>query len=112
MARREHRRGEAMSDTTPPSQPCTNAFRQCEDALDRFEDAWRRGQAPVLEEYLASETDGGLLREMVKVDLEWRLRQGRVACVEMYLRRFPALAADRAAVLDLVRAEWRLRLDG
>jgi predicted ATPase len=83
-------------------------------ALRRFEDAWRQGPRPVIDDYLA----GGeglrhhLLIELVHVDLELRLKAGEAARVEEYLARYPELAGDRAAAVELMQAEYQLRRRG
>jgi predicted ATPase len=47
--------------------------------------------------------------ELVHVDLELRLKGGEPARVEEYLARYPSLAADRAAVVDLILTEHEVR---
>ena len=82
-----------------------------EQVLRRFEDAWRSGPPPVLEDYLP--TDGRqrrvVLLELVHTDLEYRLKDGQPARVEEYLIRFPELKSDPAAELELIIAERELR---
>src|SRR3954468_11869544 len=82
-----------------------------EQFLRRFEDAWRSGPPPVLEDYLP--TDGRqrrvVLLEVVHTDLEDRLKDGQPARVEEYLIRFPELKSDPAAELELIIAERELR---
>jgi serine/threonine-protein kinase len=60
---------------------------------DRFESAWRAGPRPVLEEYwsdcTASEAPG-LLRDLLAVELPYRVRLGERPLVAEYLSRFPA----------------------
>ena len=80
-----------------------------EDAIDRFEDAWQQGGRPAIDDYLTGD-DGALLVELVHVDLEYRLKAGEPARVEDYLSRRPELERDRQTFLDLLAAEWRLRL--
>src|SRR3954447_3487326 len=82
-----------------------------EQVLRRFEDVWRSGPPPVLEDYLPS--DGRqrrmVLLELVHTDLEYRLKDGEPARVEEYLVRFPELKSDPAAELELIAAERALR---
>jgi WD40 repeat protein/tetratricopeptide (TPR) repeat protein len=82
-----------------------------EPVLERFEDAWRRGERPELEKYLTGDPEerGRLLVELVHEDLEYRLKAGEAARVEHYLRRYPNLADDSAAVLSLVAVEYEQR---
>jgi serine/threonine protein kinase len=81
-----------------------------ERAVDRFEDAWQRGERPALEAYLPANGPerARVLVELVHVDLERRLKAGEAARVEGYLERFPELRQD-ATVLGLLAAEHRLR---
>jgi hypothetical protein len=85
--------------------------RWCEDAADRFEDCWIGGTGPEIDNYLPA--DGprrwALLVELVRVDLEYRLKAGQAARVEEYIGRFPELEGDRDTVLTLVQDEYRLR---
>jgi tetratricopeptide (TPR) repeat protein/tRNA A-37 threonylcarbamoyl transferase component Bud32 len=84
-----------------------------EQVVGRFEEAWQRGERPALDEYLPA--GGGpreLIVELAHADLECRLKAGEAARVEAYLGRYPPLAADHAAVLRLIEAEYRLRRRG
>ncbi len=104
--------GPPMSATNP-SLSTRGDWSELEDVIADFEGAWQRaGGPPDLDAYLrrAAEAERPrLLVELAHTDLEYRLKAGYAACVEMYWHRFPALADDRAAVLDLIAAEFRLR---
>jgi tetratricopeptide (TPR) repeat protein len=84
------------------------------DAVKRFDDAWRRGPRPAIDDHLPAA--GGLRRplliELVHIDLELRLKAGEAARAEEYLARYPELADDRAAAVDLIAAEHELRRRG
>ncbi len=81
-----------------------------EEGLERFEEAWQDGRRPALEDFLPSGSGrDATLRELVHVDLEYRLKTGEPARVEDYLGRFPELAGDRALVRALAADEYRLR---
>jgi WD40 repeat protein/tRNA A-37 threonylcarbamoyl transferase component Bud32 len=83
-----------------------------EQAVDRFEDAWQRGERPSIDDHLGTAAGidrSALLVELVHVDLEYRLKGGEAARVEAYLQSYPELSLDRHIVLDLVSAECRLR---
>jgi serine/threonine-protein kinase len=84
-----------------------------EAILQRFDQAWRRGPRPILEEWLPHEPVARrvLLVELVQTDLEYRLKDGEPARVEEYLDRFPELRSDPEAEIALVAAElsWRRR---
>jgi serine/threonine protein kinase/tetratricopeptide (TPR) repeat protein len=99
----------AASDTQ------TGSFRSPSTRLERivatFENAWRHGQQPAIDDFLSGIADGRLivLVELVHADLECRLKAGQDARVESYLQRYPELTRDREAVLELIAAEYRLR---
>jgi serine/threonine protein kinase len=84
-----------------------------ERTLERFEDAWRQGQRPDLDAYLAEAAGPAerraLLVELVHEDLEYRFQAGEAIRVEAYLQRYPELAQDREEVLQLIAAEFELR---
>jgi serine/threonine-protein kinase len=85
------------------------------DKVDRvvkdFEDAWRLGKQPAIEDYLheAGAERSALLRELALVDLERRLKAGQPARVEAYLKRFAPLAGEPQGVLDLISLEFEQR---
>src|SRR6516225_2508115 len=81
------------------------------DAVRRFENAWRQGPRPLIDDYLPT---GDPLRcrvliELVHIDLELRLKAGEAARVEEYLAHYPELAANRAGTVELIAAEHELR---
>jgi eukaryotic-like serine/threonine-protein kinase len=82
-----------------------------EKVLRRFEDAWRHGPRPAIEEYLPADEGErrAVLVELVHTDLEYRIKDGDPARVEEYLDRFPELKGDPAAELELITAERDLR---
>jgi serine/threonine protein kinase/sugar lactone lactonase YvrE len=79
--------------------------------VDRFEDAWQRGQRPAIGDYLPA--DGPkrrvALRELVHVDLERRFKAGELVRVETYLVCYPELVDEAVVVVDLLAAEYELR---
>jgi hypothetical protein len=83
-----------------------------EEAAERFEVAWQRGDRPHLEDYLPADASmrRAVLVELVHIDLERRVKGGEPARVEEYLRRFPELADVRGAVPALAAAEYQHRL--
>ena len=89
----------------------TGLSTRFEELIESFELAWRAGSLPRIDDYLhgeGSEQDA-LLLELIHVDLEFRLKAGEAARVESYFARYPRLAHDRAAVLDLLKTEYELR---
>ncbi len=83
----------------------------CESLIRAFERAWRLDSPPAIEDYLVVNESlrGELLRELVHVDLELRVKAGQRTCVESYLERYPHLANDPNSVIDLIAAEFELR---
>jgi WD40 repeat protein len=81
------------------------------DAVKRFENAWRQGPRPVIDDYLPSGDPprSRVLIELVHIDLELRLKAGETARIEEYLARYPELTEDRAVTLELIAAEHELR---
>ena len=82
--------------------------------IDDFESAWRSRLRPDIGAFLArvAEADRpAVLRELVGLELEYRLRAGEPARVEECLGQFPALGTEPAGVLGLVALEFRVRLD-
>src|SRR5262249_8938105 len=81
------------------------------DAVRRFENAWRQGPRPAIDDYLPAGDPprSRVLIELVHIDLELRLKAGEAARVEEYLARYPPLARDRAVHLALIGAEHELR---
>jgi hypothetical protein len=80
----------------PPSLPSlpTEAWDRLERILERFEDAWRRGERPAIEDFVggsAGEERRALLAELVHADLHYRWQAGEAAAVEAYLERYPEL---------------------
>jgi len=64
-------------------------------AADQFERAWKAGQAPRIEDYLAGaavKRRSRLFEELLKVEWELRSREGDLPNLEEYRRRFPDLA--------------------
>src|SRR5262245_10452109 len=95
----------------PICPPPNEDWSALKEAARRFEDAWRQGPRPAIDDHLPA-GDGlrsRLLVELVHIDLELRLKAGEAARVEEYLARYPELTADRAAAVELVAVEYELR---
>ena len=89
----------------------SDAWQSFERVIKHFEDAWRSGQQPAIEDFLPSaEAERSALRvELVHVNLEYRLQGGQPVRVERYLERYPELAADQDAIIDLITSEFSVR---
>ncbi len=82
------------------------------EALDRFDEAWRRTPAPPIDDFLPPPGDperGQVLRDLVHSDIEYRWKAGLGVPVEDYLARYPDLASDASLVADLAAQEFHLR---
>jgi hypothetical protein len=92
--------GESGSDTP-----------RLEEILARFEEACESGRRPVLDDHLPAKEPlrRPVLIELVHADLEYRVKAGEAVRVENYLDRYPELAGDLDAVLDLIVREGELR---
>jgi WD40 repeat protein len=76
--------------------------RRVEAVCRRFEAAWQAGAAPRLEDYLAAGPGGdckGLLRELLRLEVYYRGRNGETPAASDYDRRFPADGALVRSVL-------------
>ncbi len=97
-----------------------NDLRQSADQLDwqrheqtlwRFERAWIEDGQPAIADFLADKTAATrqyLLRELIKLDLEYHWKAGNRVRVEDYLHRFPELG-DLSAADDLLEEEFLAR---
>ena len=75
-----------------------------DQACDRFETAWRGGDWPCIEGYLDAVTEPcrlTLLHELIKLELELRMKVGELPTAEEYRLRFP----DRAHAVDEIFRE-------
>ena len=68
------------------------------DALcNRFEQAWREGCSPIIEDYLAAAPESdrlALLSELLPLEADYRRRRGEEPRPDDYRARFPALDPD------------------
>ena len=68
-----------------------------DDVCDRFDEAWRAGPQPNMEDYLAGAPGAArpvLLRELILIEMPHRRRAGRPARPEDYQSRFPEIDND------------------
>jgi hypothetical protein len=81
------------------------------DIIDRFEEAWRRGERPDIDPFLAGDAGARslLLIELIHIDLEYRLKARDAVRVESYLARYPEVAGNPRRALDLLATEYRQR---
>jgi tetratricopeptide (TPR) repeat protein len=78
--------------------------------IERFESAWKQGETPVLEAYLPSDPAQRhvALAALIRVDIQWRLKQGTSIRLDKYLQRFPELVDNPDAIAELLVLENRL----
>jgi serine/threonine protein kinase len=88
-----------------------SSWGRLEQIVARFEDAWRRGERPAIDDYLRAEDvePRQLVLELAHADLECRWKAGEAVAVETYFERYAELAGDRAGALRLIEAEYQLR---
>jgi WD40 repeat protein len=73
----------------------------------QFELALKRGERPQIEELLCGQAEperAALLRELILLDLEYRLTAGETCCAIKYLDRFPELDAGWLAEMVMPRS--------
>jgi len=101
-----------------------------EQVLDQFEEAWQRSPPPAVENFLppAAVSEPALdhpdrrelLKELIKVDMEYRWRQASsqtkdgtrapgLPQLEDYLGRYPAIRRAKAFLIELIGEEYRGR---
>jgi eukaryotic-like serine/threonine-protein kinase len=93
-----------MLFTSPAS---ATEIRQIEQICDRFEAAWQKGQRPRPESYLAQaarQLHETLLRHLVTIDWEYRLKAGEQPRVAEYQERFPLISGQVEAIAREVAA--------
>jgi hypothetical protein len=79
----------------PPGQGGSlplSARVRADEACDRFDDAWKAGARPRLEDFLGDAQGperAALLTELLRLELDHRRRAGEAPSAEEYLRRFP-----------------------
>jgi len=83
------------SRSNPNAQLPAAQLRQIDAICDRFEADWRAGRRPDLASYLSGAPSGEkapLFRDLLNLDLEYRLRSGEKPDARSYCQRFPELA--------------------
>lgn len=83
-----------------------NVLLAVDSLADQFESSWRSGGEPQIEEWLGKATPvirPALLRELLAVELEFRVRRQETLAVEPYLRRFP----NWKSIVKEAIAPWR-----
>ncbi len=87
--------------TADEFQAAVSPLVQKEQLCDEFEAAWRKGNRPQIEAFLAradSASRDKLLDGLLEIELEYRSRAGESVTVDQYRSRFPA-EADRVETI-------------
>jgi serine/threonine protein kinase/Flp pilus assembly protein TadD len=80
---------------TPTIHGHVSVARRVDQVCDRFEAAWRSGECPRIEDFVSSLPERelqALLRELIPLEIDYRLRGGARPTPAEYLARFPAEA--------------------
>ena len=82
-----------------------------QELVERFEQSWRSGNRPAIRDFFPADLadDGGLLWELVLIDLRHRLEVGDHVEVDNYVREFPMLETERDAIARIVKGESERR---
>jgi hypothetical protein len=90
-------------------------WERVDELCDHFEDAWKAGQRPWIEDYLGAASEPERcksLEELLQVELAYRRRSGETLVLEDYLRRFPEHAElIRAVFAEQLSAAWSKAAD-
>ncbi len=101
------------ASTPPPPDPAATAWAEVADRLEAFARAWEDGPEPPDPAAFApagpAEVRRLVLAEVVKFDLDCRLRRRIPRPVEAYLAEFPELAAGGGPPCDLLYEDYHLR---
>jgi serine/threonine protein kinase/formylglycine-generating enzyme required for sulfatase activity len=90
----------------------TLQWQRLQEIADRFERSWRKGEPVGLRELLPSPGDplrSAVLHELIKIDLEFRWKQGRPVVLEDYVEKYPELGSLRELSPPLIFEEYRVR---
>ena len=94
--------GETMAESTPnPGNNSADQILRIDALCDRFEDELRTGRRPLIENFRIVGGDGQipLLRELVRLEVEYRRKQGEFPTAKEYAARYPALGASVQGLL-------------
>src|SRR5262245_41428844 len=96
---------------TAPTSGGLESRPDLDKLLYDFDKAWRSGSPPLLAQFCPSDGDAAcrreLLEELIKIDLEYRWRQGDRRLLESYLAQFPELSDAVGLAAEEYRARQR-----
>jgi tRNA A-37 threonylcarbamoyl transferase component Bud32 len=99
--------GDPNHDESPPS--ALSGITLIDQICDRFEEAWRKGHSPRIDDYLGSTSEPlrtRLFEELLLSDLEFRTRDEATIDTGEYLSRFPDRATQIRDVIDRFWSEY------
>jgi WD40 repeat protein len=99
----------ACQQNEPDRSSTSTLWTRVDDACLRFEAAWQEGQRPAIEVHLGDMAEPGrtlLLRELIGLELAYRLRRGERPTLEEYQQRF----AEHPELIRVVFREESLLL--
>src|SRR5262249_42709328 len=104
----------AMSSGHEPVRPAAEDWAPLEGPIKRFVSAWRQGPRPAIDDYMPADDKWRypLLIELVHTDLELRLEAGEGVRAGEDLARYPELAGDTAAAVEVIGPKHQLRRRG
>src|SRR5262249_55506974 len=88
--------GGAAISTDERTRLGPDAVRRIDALCIRFEAAWRQGQRPLIEDYLAEVPEperSVLLRELVLLEIHYRRQTGEGVTLDDYRRRYPVFVS-------------------
>ncbi|MFL5328731.1 MAG: WD40 repeat domain-containing serine/threonine protein kinase [Gemmataceae bacterium] len=89
-----------MANTEVPAPALSDdSWLRREDVLRRFEDAWRTGPRPNIDDFLYDD-DISLHIELVHLDIEYRQKNGEDPSFSEYKARYPQLAREQPDTLN------------
>jgi serine/threonine-protein kinase len=102
-----------MNDPTSAQSIPPRRLPESADPAKRLFQAWRDGQRPVLDEFLARSgpLEPEQLVDVLHVDQRERWQAGEPILAETYLRRYAAVGDDVQTAVDLIYGEFRFRQD-
>ena len=97
-----------VSPSAPSPPPVDASPSQLDEVLERFDQVWHAGQSPAIDDYLPPSGHPlrlHVLEELVRMDLECRIKAGQPVRIEEYLARHPELGQDDELLLGLLVRE-------
>ncbi len=98
-----------------PDGLSASQIAQINRLIHQFRSCWMNGTEPALGDGLPdrdSTLRTAALRELLQIDLEFRIQAGQTRCIERYLGEFPELSENRQVLCELIESEFRLRGGG